>query len=381
MINYFDNASTTYRKPKVVYKALKTYKKYGANLSRGNNQSKCKEIVETTRNNIKKLVGVGDNYEVAFCQSATYMTNQILKGLDYTKIKTIYISKFEHNAVLRVIKQIKDKHNVDIYQLETNGYELDINAIKKQFEYNKPDLVVICHVSNVCGIIQNYKPIFEEARKHNGITVLDMAQSCGMIKTNLQKDNVDVAIFAGHKTLYGFAGIGGAIIRKGLKINDIIQGGTGIESASEYMPKELPARLEPGTQNILGIFSLYHSTTHLLKIGNDKVERIEIKQYNRLKSILNKSKVLKPIDIANATTIVSCIPTKYQPDNYEEFFNKRNIAVRIGLQCCPMAHKILGTYPAGTIRFSVGMHTKSYEFRALARAIKKLNERIKTMSD
>ena len=82
MINYFDNASTTYRKPKVVYKALKTYKKYGANLSRGNNQSKCKEIVETTRNNIKKLVGVGDNYEVAFCQSATYMTNQILKGLD-----------------------------------------------------------------------------------------------------------------------------------------------------------------------------------------------------------------------------------------------------------------------------------------------------------
>lgn len=381
MINYFDNASTTYRKPKAVYKALKTYKKYGANLSRGNNQSKCKEIVETTRSNIKQLVGVGDNYQVAFCQSATYMTNQILKGLDYTKIKTIYISKFEHNAVLRVVKQIKENHNIDVYPLETKGYEFDIEAIKKQFQTNKPDVVIICHVSNVCGLIQNYKSVFEQARKYNAITFLDMAQSCGMINSNLQKDNVDVAIFAGHKTLYGFAGIGGAIIRKGLKINDIIQGGTGIYSASEYMPKELPAKLEPGTQNILGIFSLYHSTKYLLKIGKDKIGRIERKQYNKLKSILNKSKVLQPINIENATTILSCKPTKYQPDNYEEFFNKRNIAVRIGLQCSPIAHKTLGTYPAGTIRFSVGIHTKSYEFRALARAIKKLNSTIKIGSD
>ena len=377
MINYFDNASTTFRKPKAVYKTLNTYKKYGANLSRGNNQSKCKEIVETTRNNIKKLVGVGDNYEVAFCQSATYMTNQILKGLDYTKIKTIYISKFEHNAVLRVIKQIKDKHNIDIYTLETNGYEFDIEAIKENFQTNKPDLVIICHVSNVCGLIQNYKLVFEQARKYGAITILDMAQSCGMINSNLQKDNVDVAIFAGHKTLYGFTGIGGAIIRKGIKINDIIQGGTGVDSSSEYMPKELPAKLEPGTQNILGIFSLYHSTNYLLKIGKDKIERIERKHYNKLKSILNNSKVLQPIDIENATTIISCEPTKYQPDNYEEFFNKRNIAVRIGLQCSPIAHKILGTYPAGTIRFSVGLFTKAREFKALQCAIKQLNKTIK----
>ena len=87
--------------------------------------------------------------------------------------------------------------------------------------------------------------------------------------------------------------------------------------------------------------------------------------------------MLKPIDIANATTIVSCIPTKYQPDNYEEFFNKRNIAVRIGLQCSPMAHKTLGTYPAGTIRFSVGLFTKAREFKTLQSIIKQLNRTIK----
>lgn len=377
MINYFDNASTTYRKPKEVYKALKTYKKYGANLSRGNNTNKCKKIVEETRSNIKKLVGANYDYEVAFCQSATYMTNQILKGLDYAKIKTVYISPFEHNAVLRVLRDIKHKYNIDIQTLKTKGYELDIEAIKNQFQSSKPDLVIVSHVSNVCGIVQNYKSVFNQAKKHNAITILDMAQSCGMIRTNLQKENVDMVIFAGHKTLYGFAGIGGAVIRNGIKIKDIIQGGTGIDSAEEEMPKGLPIRLEPGTQNLIGIFSLYHSTTKLLKLGEKKIEQLERKNFLKLKEILNKSNVLKSVEIEGATTIISCVPTKYQPDNYEEFFNKRNIIVRIGLQCSPIAHKTLGTFPAGTIRFSVGLFTKAREFRALHKAIKNLNKLMK----
>lgn len=377
MISYFDNASTTFRKPRVVYRAVRAYKKYGANLSRGNIQSKCKEMVETTRKNIKKLVGVSDNYEVAFCQSATYMINQIIKGLDYTKIKTIYISKFEHNAVLRVVNQIKRDHNIETKLLATKENELDISTIRKQFQEKKPDLVIVCHVSNVCGLIQKYEKVFEYAKKQGAVTILDMAQSCGVVKTNLQNNNVDVAIFAGHKTLYGFTGIGGAIIRKGIRIKDIIQGGTGIDSANEEMPKEMPTRLEPGTQNINGIFSLYYSTKYLLKMGKDKIEKREIKNFEKLKKILSKSTVLKPLYVDNATTIVSCVPTKYQPDNYEEYFNKRNIAVRIGLQCSPLAHKTLGTYPAGTIRFSVGLFTKAREFKTLERAIKKLNKKIK----
>lgn len=377
MISYFDNASTTFRKPRVVYNAAKAYKKYGANLSRGNNQSKCKEMVETTRKNIKKLVGANDNYEVAFCQSATYMINQIIKGLDYTKIKTIYISKFEHNAVLRVVNQIKIDHKLEIEILATNGHELDVSKIRKQFQDKKPDLVIVCHVSNVCGLIQKYEKVFEYAKKQGALTILDMAQSCGLVKTNLQNNNIDVAIFAGHKTLYGFAGIGGAIIRKGIKVKDIIQGGTGIDSANEEMPKNLPTRLEPGTQNINGIFSLYYSTKYLLKMGMNKIEQRERRNFLRLKKILSLSKVFIPIIIDNATTIISCVPTKHQPDNYEDFFNKRNIAVRIGLQCSPIAHKTLGTYPAGTIRFSVGLFTKEREFRALYKAIKQLNRKIK----
>lgn len=377
MINYFDNASTTFRKPRVVYKAIKTYKKYGVNLSRGNNQGKCKEIVEQTRKNIKRLVGVSDNYEVVFSQSATYTTNQIIKGLDYSKIKTIYISKFEHNAILRVVNKIKIEHNVDVEFLETKEYELDFQKIKKQFQNKKPDLVIISHVSNVCGIIQNHKKVFEYAKKYGSINILDMAQSCGLLSINLQRDNVDVAIFAGHKTLYGFTGIGGAVLRKGLKINDIIQGGTGIDSANEAMPKEIPTKLEPGTQNMVGIFSLYYSTNYLIKMGRDKIEQRERKNFLKLKKILSQSNVLQPINIDNAITIVSCVPTKYQPDNFEDFFNKNKIAVRIGLQCSPIAHKTLGTYPAGTIRFSIGLFTKAREFNNLKLAIKRLNKEIK----
>ena len=92
MISYFDNASTTYRKPKSVYKAVKLYKKVGGNISRGNNQA-SKFFIDETRKNIKKLVGANDNYEVVFSQSATFSFNQLIKGLDFSKLKRLFINK------------------------------------------------------------------------------------------------------------------------------------------------------------------------------------------------------------------------------------------------------------------------------------------------
>ena len=374
MIHYFDYASTTFRKPKVVYKAVKAYKKYGVNLSRGNNQNKCKEIVSKTRDNIRKIVGADDNYEVAFCQSATYMINQVLKGLDHSKIKTIYISQFEHNSVYRVVNRIKEEYGTTIQNLATKNYELDIDKIKEQFKEQKPDLVIICHVSNVCGVIQKYEEVFACAKMYGSLTLLDSAQSCGLLDINMCKHKVDITIFAGHKTLYGFTGIGGAVIRKGLKIKDLIQGGVGFDSANEKMPDNLPYKLEPGTQNILGIFSLYYSTNYILGLGKTRILQIEQNNYIKLKEIIKKSTVLNIIDIKNSIGIIACVPQKHYPDNYEEFFNKRNISVRIGLQCSPLAHKTLGTFPAGTIRFSVGLLTKKKDLKVLEKAIKQLNK-------
>lgn len=369
MISYFDNASTTYRKPKSVYKAVKLYKKVGGNISRGNNQA-SKFFIDETRKNIKKLVGANDNYEVVFSQSATFSFNQLIKGLDFSKLKNVYITMFEHNAVNRVLSNLQEIYKFNIKYLCLKGFNLSIDLVKEQFKKDKPDLVIINHVSNVCGLIQDYKPVFEEAKNYGAITILDMAQSCGLLKINMSEEKIDAIVFAGHKTLYGYVGIGGMVIDKKLKIKDIIQGGTGIDSASMLMPKTLPTRLEPGTQNLLGIYSLYYSTSYILKKEINKIFQIEQKKFRKLKRILIDSKLFNVFEIPNATSIISCLPTKYKPINFEKFFDKYGIVVRIGLQCSPYAHKVLGSYPEGTIRFSVGLFTKGMELRKLKKYLK-----------
>ncbi len=370
MTAYFDYASTSYRKPRCVYKAIKSYKKYGVNIGRGSNKysSKCTEIIEETRQMLKSLVKADDNYQTVFQPSATYALNLLIKGLDYTKIHNVYISKYEHNSVVRPLFNMQKKHNFDIVYIE--DYE-------EQFKHKIPDVVIISHLTNTFGIIQDFENIFKAAKKYKAITILDMAQSFGLIETNIVSGKVDAAVFAGHKTLYGFSGIGGIILNNSLKLNETIHGGTGIKSADIEMPNERPIRFEAGTQNILGIFSLYYSCKYLLKLGFRKINEIETKNFNKLKTILKRYSCLEVIDPqVPCSTIVACRIKNYNPENFADFFSKHGVALRTGLQCSPNAHKCFGTFPSGTLRFSVGLFIKNREFKTLERTLKKLHNKL-----
>lgn len=371
MIAYFDYSSTSYRKPKQVYKAIKTYKKYGINIGRGSNNctSKCEQIITETRAMLKSFVKADDNYKTIFQPSATYSLNLLIKGLDYSTIKNVYISKYEHNSVTRPLYEMQKHYKFEIIYLE--DYE-------KQFENKKPDLVIMSHLTNTFGIIQDYENVFRTAKKYNAITILDMAQSFGLIETNITYGKVDAAIFAGHKTLYGFSGIGGIILHNSLKVKDTIQGGTGIQSADVEMPKQRPIRFEAGTQNILGIFSLYYSCKYLKQLGFDRIKAIENRNYNKLKNLLEKFNYLEIIKTnEKCSTIIACKIKGYSPENFADFFCENNIALRTGLQCSPNAHKTVGTFPNGTIRFSVGLFTRNYEYWLLKKALKKLEKKLK----
>lgn len=371
MIAYFDYSSTSYRKPKQVYKAIKTYKKYGINIGRGQNNctSKCEQIISDTRQILKDLVKADDNYKTIFQPSATYSLNLLIKGLDYSKIKTIYISKFEHNSVLRPLYEMQKQNKFEIQYLQD---------FVEQFKCKPPDVVILSHLTNTFGIVQEYEKIFRLAKNYNAITILDMAQSFGLIETNITYGKVDAAVFAGHKTLYGFSGIGGIILHNSLKLKDTIQGGTGVQSADVTMPKERPIRFEAGTQNILGIFSLYFSCQYLKKLGYAKIKKIEDRNYNKLKSLLKKYSILELIEPnAQCSTIVACKIKGYSPENFAEHFSSNKVAIRTGLQCSPNAHKSFGTFPNGTIRFSIGLFNRNYEFYMLDKALKKLENKLK----
>ncbi|MGB0405617.1 MAG: aminotransferase class V-fold PLP-dependent enzyme, partial [Fusobacterium sp.] len=259
-IAYFDNAATTFPKPEVVYKFMdEFYRSCGVNVGRGQYKlaSKAHFLAEETRSLLLELFHC-ENKKVIFSASATESINLVLQGLITEKIKNVYITPFEHNSITRTLHYLKNKYNFNIYELEVNKETLEykFEEIDKQFEKNIPDVLVMSHGSNVCGLISPLEKIFLESKKYNCINIVDICQTAGLIDIDLSSDIYDVAVFAGHKTLYGPFGVSGMIFKDCLNIKPLLYGGTGIDSANQDLPKDIPSRYEVGSHNIMGISGL-----------------------------------------------------------------------------------------------------------------------------
>lgn len=375
---YFDNAATTYPKPNAVYDYMdKFYRENGGNAGRGQYKlaANASRIISETRKMIQKVLQC-ENKEVIFAPSATLAMNMILQGIAEPGMH-IYISPFEHNAVTRTLHALEAAKNVTVhilpYSVET-GY--DLAATRRAFNTNKPNAVVISHASNVCGLITPVDELTAFAKEYGATTILDMAQTAGLVPLNVGSSNVDYAVFAGHKTLYGPIGIGGFVKKPEAKPVPILFGGTGIESALQDMPHDAPARYEMGSQNIHAISGLHAALTWFLE-NTEEIRAVEEKNHKRLLSILNTYSnitIVGPKDRSNCIGVVSCLFDNYSSDNIGDVLDRFEIAVRTGLHCAPIAHKTLKTFPAGTVRFSVGYFTSEEEFCLLAEALGYIEE-------
>lgn len=377
---YFDNAATTFPKPDCVYDGVDKFNRSLAmNVNRGNYSESVKagQIVGETRQMLLQLLHAENTHDVIFTPSATIALNMILQGLDYYDKKVVYISPFEHNAVLRPLNYLKDKFEFDIVELAVDKLTLqyDLEAIKYQFQDKNPDYVIISHASNVCGVIAPLKEIFTLAKKKGAVTIADMAQTCGLVDLDLNEACVDYAVFAGHKTLYSQMGIGGFIMRKGMTLAPVIYGGTGVQSQLAYQPTTIPEKFEVGSLNTVAIASLYYSLKWLLGLKSGQVRQKEEENRSKLFKILSKYANIKMCGISqNSVGIISCTFDGLSPDNVSEILSNHNIAVRTGLQCSPNAHKFLGTFPAGTVRFSISYFTTDNDFKELENALDYIEE-------
>lgn len=364
---YFDNAATTFPKPERVYSFMdQFYRTNGVNIGRSNSSSgkSAFKLQKETRELLLELFHCPGK-QVIFEPSATVALNQVIRGIEWSEGDTVYITPFEHNAVLRPLNYLKDKYNLKILELyvdkDTISYNLE--KIKYQFQEQPPRVVIVSHASNVCGVIAPIEKIFSLAKKYCSITIADMSQTAGLIDTDLIKAQADFAIFAGHKTLYGPFGIAGFISTQEIPLKPLIYGGTGIESANPYMPDQLPIKYEAGSQNILSIAGLNASLKWIFETGIDEILKKD--EENKLKLL----KTLKEFDflhiispLVNTVGIVSSTIKGYSSESLADFFFENNISVRLGLHCSPKAHLFLGTFPSGTIRFSVGFFNTDEDF-------------------
>ena len=379
---YFDNAATTFPKPECVYEYMdKFYRESGGSAGRGEYSlaQTAGGLISDTRAKIRDLLHCPAK-QVVFTPTATIALNMIIQGIIKDGAQNIYISPFEHNAVTRTLHAFEEEGRIKVYKLSINdALEYDMKKIRYQFDSVKPDTVIVSHASNTIGLIAPVEDIFACAKKYGSLTIVDMAQSAGLVDCNVGSESFDFAVFAGHKTLYGPTGISGFVMRPDIKLPAVIYGGTGFESANQDMPDSVPERFEMGTLNIVGVAGLNASLKWIQGESIKKIREKEMDNRNKLLSLLEKYdfiKVVGNVEGRDYVGIVSCLIEGISSDSVGNIFSEQGISVRTGLQCAPLAHKFLHTFPAGTVRFSVSFFTSNKDFEQPEEALDYIEDNI-----
>lgn len=372
---YFDNAATTYPKPDAVYSYMNSfYREHGGSAGRGEYALSvtAKGIIEETRSLLKELLHCPAK-QVVFTPTATIALNMIIQGMMEKGIRNIYISPFEHNAVTRTLHHFEKLGQNTVFELTvSDSLEYDLSRIRYQFDATHPDLVIISHASNVIGLVSPVEDICSLAKEYGAVTLVDMAQTAGLIDLNAGLETIDFAVFAGHKTLLGPTGISGFLMKPSFELPAVLFGGTGYDSANQDMPGSLPEKYEIGTFNTAGIAGLNAALKWIKEQTITKLGQEEENRRKRLLALLEDYEFLKVVgncDGCKYVGIVSCLFDGISSDSAGSIFAERGISVRTGLHCAPKAHQFLGTYPTGTIRFSVNALTSDKDFEELKDAL------------
>lgn len=369
---YLDNAATTFPKPEYVYAEMdRVNREMGVNSGRGSYrlaQQASKLIIETKRK-IREIVRADVSSAVVFTPSITIAINQVLNGISLESGGVVYVSPYEHNAVARSLHLIESRKKIVVKELplDEKTLEIDIERLRYEFVKNKPNLVVCTHVSNVTGYILPVKDIFDEAKRYNCITVLDSAQSMGLIEIDSKSINADIICFAGHKSLYGPFGIGGYINVTNIPLDVYLAGGTGSDSLNLDMPKDSESRYEPASSNIVAIAGL-NAALSALNINELQMKEMELTKYtvNQL-STLNRIKKIYTYPDGKQIGIVSFVVEDYISEEIGTILDEDfDIAVRTGYHCAPYIHKYLRDERSlGTVRIGIGQYNTVNDIDAL----------------
>ncbi len=380
MTAYFNHAATSFPKPEEVYLAMDHHIRNSsgsfARSTTGVNQSLWSE----TRELICELLDCPSK-KVVFTPTATESINIILQGIDLKEGAKVYISPFEHNAEMRVLHHLKERSNIEICILAVHVEHLsyDLDLIQKQFEKIPPDLVVLSHASNVCGLIAPMKEICTYAKEYSAITVVDLCQTAGLLEISLNSNIYDFGIFAGHKTLYAPYGISGFVTSDRIPVNPLLYGGTGADSANKTVPSTTPERFEVGSQNSHAVAGLNASLHWILEKTTAEIRKKEQSDRDKLVKLLRNYPFIRLIGHRPEQEQIGILSTIFQGlpcENVGMILREQGIEVRTGLHCSPLAHQFLGTFPEGTVRFSCGYFQTEGDFKMLERGLNYIAENL-----
>lgn len=376
---YFDNGSTSFPKAPGLGEVMgKHIDCNGYNISRGGYGKAYDlegEIIEA-REVLCELFNCDNPKNIIFTPGATIGLNMILKGI-LRKGDHVITTSMEHNAVARPLSQLKEEGvSWSEASCDENG-ELDIKGMEALIR-PETKLILSIHGSNVCGSVMPVEKIGKLCRRRGILFCIDASQTAGSLDIDVKKLCADAVVFPGHKALMGPQGIGGMIITDEMaeRMIPLFSGGTGSISDMDIMPDFLPDKFQPGTLNLPGIIGLKHAVEYIKREGFEKIaekkKRITV-EFLEAAADIRGVRIIGPPAGHQRCSVVSL--DFADRDNAEIAFlleNEYGIMTRCGLHCAPHAHRTLGTFPRGTVRFSFGYFNTINEVKTAAHAINKV---------
>lgn len=373
---YLDNAATSYPKAPGVASAMADYvEKVGATINRSSYASAQEAglVTLSLRERLCRLFNHPDPTHAVLTPGATAGLNMVIKGLLRPGDHCL-VSSMEHNAVMRPLVQL-EREGVAFERIPCDAQgRLRLEALPGMIKLNTR-LVVMAHGSNVCGTVQDAEAVGKICRERSVPFALDAAQTAGHIEVDFERFGLSALVVPGHKGLLGPQGIGALLLDADFarRLTPLVAGGTGSASDSEELPGWMPDRFESGTPNMPGVYGWEAALGWLENTG---IETLENHEKTLSKRFLEGIYGLKNVKLYGATVpegrtgvfsvgFLNC-------DNAEAAWRLERefgILTRCGLHCAPSAHKTLGSFPEGSVRFSTGWANTEADIDAALSAI------------
>ena len=351
---YLDNAATSFPKPPEVIEAVRgAMEKIGGNPGRGGHAGALAggRILEKCRELAAEYAGISAPERVIFCLNCTDALNTAIRGTLHAGDEVL-VSHAEHNAVMRPLMGYHDAGKITVRILPPDERGLLSPDTVRAAIGPKTALCVLCHASNVTGLIQPARDIARACHAQGVPLLLDAAQTAGT--EDIASVQADMIAMPGHKGLLGPMGTGLLCLGEGMLPRPLREGGTGSASESLRQPAMLPDRLESGTANLPGIAGLTQGLKFVLRHRAAIAEYEQTLRARLLEGLMNRADIQVyggPQESAH-TGVVSFNIRGMDSGQAADALNKQKIAVRGGLHCAPAIHAWLGT--EGAVRASLG---------------------------
>lgn len=382
-----DNSATSFPKPPAVIEAMERFAhQCGASAGRGAyaEAKACEEIISTCRTRIAKLINAESPERIVFTMNCSEAMAIAIRGLLNTAPPGTgaIATAMEHNSVLRPLNALKEQTGLSpvFVPCDPRTGLVDPDAVRRAI-VPTTKLIACVHVSNVTGTIEPIAEIAQIAREHEIPSLIDAAQSAGHVEIDVQALGADFLAFSGHKGLLGPLGTGVLYIRPGAEdhLPTMKEGGTGTISEQPVQPQTMPDKYEIGSHNAIGLAGLSEGVAWLLDRGVKSIRQLDrrcCEIFLQRTEGIEHLKVYGPRELDLRAGVFSVLIDGMSPGELAETLEKDfGICTRSGVHCAPLAHKTIGTHPAGTVRLSFGCFTTEDDVIFVTDALAKISER------